>query len=183
MAVPNISEFRAKLKYGGARTNLFQVKITNPAVGGVDTDLAFRATSTELPDWTLTKIPVFYQGRSINVAGNRQFNDWTINVINDEDFALRDQFETWSNRINKLEGNVRDFPTSEQATYKSIGEVIQLSQTGKPLRSYRMNGIFPVTVGQIQMDWAQDSVQYFPVSFAIDYYTIETSVTGTGGGK
>lgn len=183
MAVPNISEFRAKLKFGGARTNLFKVKITNPAVGGVDSDLAFRATSTDLPAWTVTPIQVFYHGRSIKVAGNRQFADWTVNIINDEDFNLRNAFETWSNKINSVEGNVRTFGTSEQSLYKSIGEVTQMSQTGADLRTYRMNGIFPIDVGQIAVDWSNDNVQYFPVTFSLDYFTIETSATGNAGGK
>lgn len=184
MTVPNISEFRAKLKYGGARPSLFTVMITNPAVGGVDSDLSFMCHSASLPSWDLTAIPVAYQGRTIKVAGNRTFNDWTINVYNDENFIIRDAMETWSNTINSLEGNVRTFQTSEQALYKSVADVTQMSQTGANLRTYKMNGIWPVTVGDIQLGWDQDTqIETFPVTFAIDYFYIDKSTTGDGGGR
>jgi hypothetical protein len=183
MTVPNISEFRAKLKYGGARPSLFTVTVTNPAVGGIDADLTFKCHAASLPAWSLTSIPVAYQGRSIKVAGNRSFADWGISIYNDEDFGTRDKFEIWSNAINSLEGNVRTFQTSEQSLYKSVAEVTQLSQTGQPLRTYKMNGIWPTTVGEIALEWSQEGqIQAFPVTFSLDYFYIGNSVTGNGGG-
>ena len=183
MALPNISEFRAKLKYGGARNNLFYVKITNPVVGGVDSELSFKCHAASLPAWEQTAIQVPYMGRQIKVAGNKTFGDWNVSIYNDEDFAQRDALETWSNRINSLEGNVRTLASSEQALYKSVAEVIQVSQTGKPLRSYKFSGIFPTQISPIQLEWGDDNVERFDVTFSIDYFYVDNTTTGTAGGR
>ncbi len=183
MTIPNIAEFRSALKYGGARPSLFTVTVTNPAVGGIDTDLTFKCHTASLPAWTVNPIPVSYQGRVIKVAGSRTFADWTVSIYADEDFGTRDKLETWSNAINSLEGNVRTFATSEQALYKSVADVVQLSQTGQPLRAYKMNGIWPTQVSELQLDWSQgEAIHTFQVTFSLDYFYVGTSITGNGGG-
>jgi hypothetical protein len=45
-------------------------------------------------------VPVQYFGRELKFAGNRTFSDWTITVINDEDFTVRNAFERWMNGLN-----------------------------------------------------------------------------------
>jgi hypothetical protein len=45
-------------------------------------------------------VPVQYFGRELKFAGNRTFADWTLNVINDEDFVVRNAFERWMNGLN-----------------------------------------------------------------------------------
>jgi hypothetical protein len=56
--------------------------------------------TAQLPGATLGVVPVQYFGRELKFIGNRQFADWTITVINDEDFIVRNAFERWMNGIN-----------------------------------------------------------------------------------
>jgi hypothetical protein len=46
--------------------------------------------SAQLPESTIGVVPVFYFGRELKYAGNRTFPDWTVTVINDEDFSIRE---------------------------------------------------------------------------------------------
>lgn len=174
----DISAFKSALRYGGARSTHFQVQITNPANPVADLQLPFLAFATSLPAWTVNALQVHHAGRAINLAGNRTFDDWTVNVYNDEDFQIRNALEQWSNQINAVEQNIRLFATSEPSLYKSTADVTQFSQVGTNLRAYKIVGIFPKQVGQIELNWDNESVQTFPVTFAVDYVYVDTSVTG-----
>jgi uncharacterized protein YlzI (FlbEa/FlbD family) len=58
----------------------------------------------------------------MKVAGDRTFAEWTVTIINDEDFLIRNAMEEWSNQINRLQRNVREI-----GRYKSVAQVTQFS--------------------------------------------------------
>ena len=94
--MPNINEFKSRLRGGGARANQFKVTLPFPgyaAVGGETSDLAFLCTATGLPGQTVGNVPVPFRGRILNIAGDRTFENWTITVLNDTDFKLYRPFE------------------------------------------------------------------------------------------
>ena len=96
----NINLFAGALKFGGARPSLFQVNITNPANAAADIQVPLLVRAAQIPAATLGINDVPYFGRQLRIAGNRTFADWTVTVINDEDFAIRNAMEEWSNTIN-----------------------------------------------------------------------------------
>ena len=99
----NINDFKAKLAGGGARANQFKVTMPFPGysqVGGEIEELAFLCKITQLPAMTVGPITVPFRGRQIKIAGDRTYADWTISVLNDTNFKLRNAFERWSNGIN-----------------------------------------------------------------------------------
>jgi hypothetical protein len=179
----DINTFKTQLKWGGARASLFQVQITNPADGIADLDVPFHVKASSLPAATITKLELHYMGRSIPVAGNRTFEPWQVTIYNDEDFKIRNAIETWSNMINGFETNVRKFPGSDISLYKSTALITQFSQTGDMLRTYKMVGVFPTSIGAITTDWENDTIQTFDVQFEYDYWVIDQSVTGDAGGE
>lgn len=177
----NINEMRSQLVGGGARQNLFQVRINNPANNSADLKTPFMVQAAQIPESQLGVIPVFYFGRQMKLAGDRTFGDWTVTVINDEDFLIRNAMEEWSNRINRLSRNVRDI--SERA-YKTNATVIQYGKDGKQIRRYRFDGIFPSVISPIELDWATtDQIESFQVTFSYDYWTVSGGTTGDGGGE
>lgn len=179
----NISEIRAKLKYGGARNTQFRVKLTNPVDGSADALVPFMVQAASLPDWMLGVIQVPYFGRFIKLAGDRVFQPWMVEVINDEDFPIRNAIETWNNKINTLEGNIRDLPSSQSVHYQSTAIVEQMSKTGKVVRAYEFQNIWPQQVGAIQLGWAdQDQIEVFPVTFEYDSFRVLPGPTGDAGG-
>ena len=169
----SVNEIKSQLQFGGARPSLFQVRFTNPATGEADLKVPFMVKAAQLPASTVSQIEVPYFGRRIKVAGTRTYENWSVTVINDEDFKIRRAIEAWSRRINTYIGNLRDFGTPAPAEYKSRAEVIQYGQTGNILRTYQFEGIFPLNVGAIELNWESgDQVEEFTVEFAVDYWTV-----------
>jgi len=175
----NINEMRSQLTYGGARQNLFQVDIFNPANSSGDAKTRFMCQAAQLPGSDLGVIPVFYFGRQMKLAGDRTFAEWTVTIINDEDFLIRNAMEEWSNAINRLQRNVREINR-----YKSQATVTQFAKDGSKLRSYDFNGIFPSNISPIELDWSTtDQIELFQVTFQYDYWNVgDSGVTGDAGG-
>lgn len=174
----SINDIKSQLVFGGARQNLFQVQITNKGNNIADFKVPFMVEATSLPASNLGTIEVPYFGRKLKLAGDRVFDTWAVNIINDEDFLIRNAMEDWSGKINKLQSNVRTL-----ADYKSTAQVTQFSKAGKAIRVYQFIGIFPVSVGSIDLNWgANDQIESFPVQFQYDYWAVSGS-TGNAGGQ
>ena len=59
--MPNINDFKAKLRGGGARANQFRVTMPFPgfaSVGGETETMSFLCTSTSLPGMTLGEVAI-----------------------------------------------------------------------------------------------------------------------------
>ena len=135
--------------------------------------------AAQIPEATLGQATVNYFGRQVKLAGNRTFPDWTVTIMNDEDFLVRDGMERWSNAINGLESNLRSAALATTAQYKTNATVTQFGKQGNPIRTYNFVGIFPITVGSITLDWGtNDAVETFDVTFAYDYWQAGEGVIG-----
>ena len=178
----NITNFQSELRFGGARANLFQVSIDNPVDNGTFLKTPFMVQAAQIPEATIGVATVSYFGREVKLAGNRTFGDWEVTIINDEDFLIRDGMERWSNAINGLQSNLRSPILESTAQYKRSATVTQFSKTGEAIRSYQFVGIFPTTVGAIDLDWStNDAVETFPVTFSYDYWQAGIGVVGQVG--
>jgi hypothetical protein len=170
----NIGEFKAQLVGGGARPTLFQVQITNPILGAADFKVPFMVKTAAIPGSTVGTYQVPYFGRNVKYAGDRTFEPWTVTVINDEDFAIRNALEAWSNAINSHDSNSRALPQ----TYKSNGVVTQYSKDGTALRTYVFEGMYPTSIDQIALSWQDtDVIEEFSVTFEYDLWRVE-GITG-----
>jgi hypothetical protein len=175
----NIQEIRSQLVLGGARASLFQVQIANPANGAGDIKVPFMVKAAAIPASTLGSIEVPYFGRKIKVAGDRTFAEWTVTIINDEDFLVRNAMEQWMNSINSHAGNIREFGSASPLLYKSNAQITQFSKTGVPIREYTFNGMFPTEVSTIEMAWeTTDAIEEFTVNFQYDFWEVSGGVTG-----
>lgn len=178
----DIQTFKSNLGLGGARPTLFKVELSNPSGTPALGDFAkaeFMIQATSLPGSTIGSIDVPYFGRKIRVAGDRTFEPWSVQVLNDEDFKVRDGLETWHNLINSLEGNLG---VSNPTTYKADVSVVQYSKNGNPIRRYKFKGLFPTEISPIELSWNDtDTIETFSTTFMYDYYTIEGSTTSGGG--
>lgn len=180
----NVNEIRSQLTFGGARQSLFQVTFQNPGNGVADIKVPFMVRTSEIPSSDLGVIEVPYYGRRVRLAGDRIFGDWTVTVINDEDFLIRNAMEEWSNRINSLQGNLRQFGSASPLLYKANAQVTQFSKTGVPIRTYQFNGIFPTQISAIGLDWAAtDQIEEFTVTFQYDWWNVAGGITGNAGGQ
>lgn len=180
----NINDIRSQLVYGGARASLFQVTITNPIAALADLKVPYLTVRAQIPASTLGTIQVPYFGRKIKVAGDRNFAPWSVTVINDEDFLIRNAMETWNNSINLYERNITALGTSAPSAYKSQATVTHFGKDGEILRIYQFNGLYPAEISPITLDWnIQDQLEEFDVTFEYDDFEIIGGVTGNAGGK
>ena len=138
-----ISEFKSRLVKGGARPNLFMVRLNFPTtlsnivdIDPIDssTDLTgqaeFLVKTAQLPASTVGVIDVPFRGRMLKVAGDRTFEPWSVTVVNDGAFRLRKAFETWSRGVNALTENVSQlgYGTGDPVSYCVDMTVYQLSR-------------------------------------------------------
>ena len=194
----SITNFRDRLVGGGARPNMFEVNITLPeqvqGLGDISQDMRFLVKAAEIPAANIGNIPVPFRGRVLPVAGDRTFDPWTVTVINDAQFNIRDAMEQWSNLINDLQFDVGDI---NPADYQTKAEVFQLSRqsqgsggqsAGKggeiiqTLRTYNFEGIYPNAVSSIPLDYgATDQIEEFQVTFNYLFWT--SNLPGVAGGQ
>jgi hypothetical protein len=171
----NINQVLQNFQFEGARPTLFDVRITNPINSIADSKVQFLCSATSLPESTLGNVPVPYFGRVINFAGDRTYSPWTVTVMNDEDFLVRNALEEWSNAINQRQQNTR-LPSASNQLYKSTATVRQFNKAGTAVRSYKFNGIYPSTIQPIGLDWSDtNQFERFQVTFTYDWWQISTS--------
>ena len=202
-----LSKFHSKLQGGGARPNLFEVQIPNLPDAATDstpkadwgTDIqenfSILCKAANLPASNIASIDVPFRGRTLKVAGDRTIDNWTITVINDEDFGIRNAMEAWMNGIARLGNNTG---ATNPDSYMTDAYVYQLgrgysqkrhskknsdtSDGGKvtPLKSYRFIDIFPVSVAAIDLSYdSSDTIEEFTVEFAVQSFeSLSSDQTG-----
>ena len=185
----NIADFKGKLVGGGARPNLFEVQMARLPDGiSWDADVfQFMCKAATLPASTIANIDVPFRGRIFKVAGDRTVDVWSITVINDEDFRLRNAFEEWMYRIAKLDNNLG--ATSPEA-YMVDAEVFQLGRGSTKastssdgtdntvLKQYKFQSIFPTSLSAIDLSYdTGDTIEEFTVEFQVQSFEFN----GAGG--
>ena len=172
----NINDFKAKLSGGGARNNQYKVVMPFPGyaqVGGEIEALAFLCQGAELPGMAITTIEVPFRGRAIKIAGDRTIADWTIKVINDTNFKLRNAFERWMNGINNMTDNEG---LTNPVDYQVDAFVDQLDRNGNTIKSYTLRGVFPSSINAIPLDYAAKSdLSETSVTLAFQYFESNTT--------
>ena len=190
-----LRDFKSKLAGGGARPNLFEASInsfptaiqeawdnSSEAEGGA---FKFLCKSTALPASNLGSIEIPFRGRTLKVAGDRTFDDWTVTIINDEDFRLRTAFERWSNVMSQLDDATGVTNPTSYMTDAFIQQLGRGPEAGAGsnnggnsavLRSYKFFDVFPITVGEIALSYdTTDQLEEFDVTFRYQYFTVGSS--------
>jgi hypothetical protein len=182
-----LDTFKSKLLGGGVRPNFFEVELKFPTLGIDDNDVSdrtrFLVKGANLPASIIAPISVPFRGRELKIAGERSFDSWTITVINDSNFVLRDAFEKWANIINKVSDNAGEVdPTvyQQEAYVHQLGRAPITNQAGVPatsgatvpiLRSYHFHGVFPTNVSSIELSYDQNNViEEFSVEFQVQWW-------------
>jgi len=180
-----INSFKDRLQFGGARPNLFEVKMVFPNVDifdGREEEYRMMVKGAQLPASNIAEVVVPFRGRQLKVAGDRRFDPWTLTVLNDADFKLREAFERWANYIIKVSDGSGTINPSD---YFAEWEVYQLGRantdlnvTGEKnpaslpiLRGYKMWGCWPSVVSGMELSYdTQDTIEEFQVTMQVQYW-------------
>ena len=184
-----ISDFKGALIGGGARPNLFEVELTTlPAgISWDSTNFSYMCKAATLPASNIANIDIPFRGRIFKVAGDRTIDPWTVTIINDEGFKLRNAFEEWTDLIAKLDTNIG---ATDPSAYMVNAKVYQLGRGSSPssktqggtanavLKEYEFIDIFPTAVGAIDLSYdSTDAIEEFTVEFQVQSYNF----AGAGG--
>ena len=184
-----VSNFKSGLAAGGggARPALYEVSITNSH----DTSLSFGPTSAStpanasllvksasIPAANIAPLAVNYAGRAYKWSGFRTYDNWTVTVLNDEDFAIRNKMMEWMRVISgKLDGTRNDTYGSpltgsgaSAGYFEGNATVKQLGTDGDVKQVYKFYSLWPTELAEIAVDWSSDAIQEYTIGFAYDYW-------------
>lgn len=166
-----INDFRAQLAGGGARPSQFRVTLNIPGESQANNAAKFLVRSAVLPASNITPIEVPFRGRFAKIAGERQFANWTVTVLNDNDFLIRAALENWSHDIlSHSTTNGKLAPSS----YTCDMIVEQLDRNDLVLREYKFYNCFPQNIQEINLDFGSTAqIEEYQVEFSVDFW--ETS--------
>ena len=178
MAILGVDDFKSKLRGGGARPNLFKATINYPGYAGGDAELtSFLCESAQLPGSTMGTIIVPFRGRQLKMAGDRTFEAWTVTIINDTDFDVRNAMERWMNGINAHSANTG---LSSPILYEADLFIEQLDRNGDTIKKYTFRGAFPNLISPIDVAYsANDEIERFQVTFEYQYFESQEPNTTT----
>lgn len=171
MADSSINSFMSNFD-GGSRPNLYSVNLVCPV--GPLPQLQFYCKAAQLPSSILGEVNVPYLGRMAKYPGDRQFEDWTIDIINDQNMTLRNVFEYWNELFNSYAGNSTPYPNPRGAFGSAI--VAQLDRAFNVVKWYQFFDLWPDNVAAVQLGYDQnDTVSDFQVVFKYSYFVTSSS--------
>ena len=140
-------------------------------------------------------VPSHAVGNQLKVAGDRTFEPWSVTVVNDGQFQIRQAFEAWSRGINALTENVAQlgYGADGGASYCVDMTVFQLSRDGQDpsrtpsnpnnvgvdgmevIRAYKFYDAWPSAVSSIDLSFeANDQIEEFTVEFQYNFFEVTT---------
>ena len=179
-----ISNFKSALIGGGARPNLFEVELTTLPNGVAwDADkFRYMCKAAQLPASVIANVDVPFRGRIFKVAGDRTFEPWSVTIINDENFKLRNAFEEWMQLISKLDNNMG---ATDPNAYMTNATVFQLGRgstasaqdnvgsNNAVLKEYEFVDIFPTNISAIDLSYdTSDAIEEFTVEFQVQSFSL-----------
>ena len=183
-----IDDFKASVVNDFARPNLFQVDLNFPATLGISSDITtFGNFTVRASQIGVVEVP--FRGRVLKIAGDRTFEPWTITIMNDSQFSMRNAFEIWANSIQAANENFTAAGTLGDATdstgYFADMLVHQLSrdiksdsESPKILKSYKFYNVFPSNVSAIDLDFGNnDAIEEFTVELQVQYWAPQNEVS------
>ena len=180
----NVSNFLTQVKQG-VRPNMFQVDITFPGTVEADQTLvSYMCKSAALPASNIGVIEVPFRGRTVKIAGDRTFDNWSATFINDKEMKSRAYFEQWLNQINTHKANTGEI--QDPTAYGRSVVIRQLekdsSPAGSELRSYKLWYAFPISTSAIDLAYdSNDQIEEFSVEFQYSYWTVGDDSDTTAG--
>ena len=180
----NVSSFLTQVKQG-VRPNMFQVDITFPGTVEADQTLvSYMCKSAALPASNIGVIEVPFRGRTVKIAGDRTFDNWSATFINDKEMKSRAYFEQWLNQINTHKANTGEI--QDPTAYGRSVVIRQLekdaSPAGSELRSYKLWYAFPISTSAIDLAYdSNDQIEEFSVEFQYSYWTVGDDSDTTAG--
>ena len=176
----NLSAFTTALQGGGARANQFMVTLGGTGATGLTNNFHFLCRSAQVPALTIGEVAVPYRGRVIYLAGDRTYDAWTVTIMNDRNYSVRAFLENWMDDMGDIGGTTKANAISA-ASYYANATVQQLDRNNKPIRTYKLEGLWPTTLDAIDLSYdANDAIEEFGATFRFNWLTAGGGGTAEG---
>lgn len=179
----SIQQFKDNF-YGGTRANRFKVTATWPGNVTKNTNIndqtTFKIFATSFPDASIDALSIQYRGRPVHFAGDRKYPLWSVNIYDDsESNNLWEVFHDW---MEKIDGNSSHLYSGASSANKDFS--YSQHQTTFTMTQYQLNGsldasgntrvitlrnVFPLAVGEINLDMGESTAVSFQVQLSFDY--------------
>jgi len=180
----NVSGFLQRVSQG-VRPNMFQVDIQFPSAVSADKELVtFMCKSAALPASNVGVIEVPFRGRTVKIAGDRTFDNWSATFFNDKDMKSRSYFEQWLNLINTHQANTAGIIDPREYGRSVVIRQLEKNDAvnGRELRSYKLWYAFPTSASAIDLAYdSNDQIEEFTVEFQYSYWTVGDDSDTTSG--
>lgn len=162
-----------------ARTARFEVRIAPPSgIADLATyELRFQCEATELPAYNINAVENRQYGVGLPVASApAAFGDITLTFICAGDMWEKKLFDRWMNAIipiNNYNPRYKDEYISSQieiCQFDGVATSEQQTATSTKTYSAILFNAFPISIGALNLNWADDGIHRLPVIFKYDYW-------------
>jgi hypothetical protein len=174
----NVTTFKKNLK-NIARASLFMVEIfANAPAGSVvrfeshsSEIFKFRAKRVTMPKDAIVDTPVWYFGRQYHLPSVRDTatNQIQMTLFSDNDWMIYKEIFKWHNQINEWLTNHNDTAATDYFSYKCDMLVTMKNTKGEDTLKYKFVGCWPTELGVMELDWNENKVADYQVTFVYDY--------------
>lgn len=170
-----LKDFGAKF-YGGTRRHSYEVNCTIPTGGQI---LEFHAFSFAMPASIINEIAVPYRGRNLYIPGDRDYQPFTMTVIDDTggsngSNSIYNSLAEWQRRLNDHESNLSETGPQALRTPWTLRHLDYYS--GQVIKDVTLVGCWPISVGPVILS-AQSKNEFltFDVTVRFDYFILGTA--------
>ncbi len=148
----------------GARANMYKVFID-----GLDQKLEFTCKAAQLPGRTINPIEVKYLANTIKLGGDSIFDDWTVTILADEDFGVRNAIIEWQEQIKAA----KDATGQSTLNYMRTAEIVHLKRDGGENSDARFKffNLWPTVLDPVELSFdSADTIAEYGCTFSVGYW-------------
>lgn len=174
----NISNFTSQLNSGrNAKPSLFECLMTRPRGNvNVERDLTFRIEKAVVPGRQALTLESVTYGPPTNIAyGSGNPNELGLTIILSEDYREKLYFEEWLDTVignyRTGESSANKYDVGYYSEYIGNLKIYTYSDTAKNNYTIECTEIYPVNIGDVQLDWNSGSeIAKLDVNFRYKQY-------------
>jgi len=170
----SISDFTTAFK-GGFRKNRFVVSGTFPDDKDPDSKLEFHVLAASLPSANLGIVNFPYRGRLIPYIGDRTYEPWIFQVLDDRGSGLYKKFHDWSEKINNHATNIHSYEEDDgfsEALLVDQWSISQLDLSGTETKTVTIQQCWPSYISPLEFNMAETGFNSFAVKLRYNHIQI-----------
>lgn len=136
---------------------------------------SFYTDGVTVPGRTLNPIDLYYQGIQFGIPGITRFtNTLNLTVKCDEAMTVYDRIYAWVQRFTEQSISDSNIGSVEfigkKIPQQSVVKIYLLKSDLSPMKTYILEGAFPISIGDITMSQEGGAIATFPLGIRFQYW-------------